>query len=427
MKFYTLLLIMITVTLQLQALDFSLEKKENNSSDPTLLVVGGIQGDEPGGFNAASILSTHYTITKGNVWVVPNLNFESIIRRSRGVYGDMNRKFATLQKSDPEYETVEKIKSIITDDQVDLVVNLHDGSGFYRPHYVDAKHSPNRWGQSCIIDQEKIDTPRYGNLKSIAEYVSQKVNEGLMHEEHRFHVHNTKTREGDVEMAKTLTYYAINNNKPAFGNEGSKEFGTHYRVYYHLLALEAYMEYMGIEFKRNFSLTPQGIKSVINEDYHVTLFEKFIIPTKDVRNTLRYVPTDRDKQLFTSDNPLICAIKEGNTYKIHYGNNRIASLSPQFFHFDDSLSSVEVNVDGILKDIKPGTIVNVNDHFMVLSKEGYRVNVIGYSNAKKIETGVAIHKSEMPKRFSVDKQGTTFRVEVYKDDKFSGMFLIKFQ
>lgn len=418
---------MITVTLQLQALDFSLEKKENNSSDPTLLVVGGIQGDEPGGFNAASILSTHYTITKGNVWVVPNLNFESIIRRSRGVYGDMNRKFATLQKSDPEYETVEKIKSIITDDQVDLVVNLHDGSGFYRPHYVDAKHSPNRWGQSCIIDQEKIDTPRYGNLKSIAEYVSQKVNEGLMHEEHRFHVHNTKTREGDVEMAKTLTYYAINNNKPAFGNEGSKEFGTHYRVYYHLLALEAYMEYMGIEFKRNFSLTPQGIKSVINEDYHVTLFEKFIIPTKDVRNTLRYVPTDRDKQLFTSDNPLICAIKEGNTYKIHYGNNRIASLSPQFFHFDDSLSSVEVNVDGILKDIKPGTIVNVNDHFMVLSKEGYRVNVIGYSNAKKIETGVAIHKSEMPKRFSVDKQGTTFRVEVYKDDKFSGMFLIKFQ
>jgi hypothetical protein len=427
MKFYSALFIIVVLSLQAGALDFSLEKKENNISDPTLLVVGGIQGDEPGGFNAASILITHYTITKGNVWVVPNLNFESIIKRSRGVYGDMNRKFATLEKSDPEFETVEKIKSIITDDQVDMIVNLHDGSGFYRPSYVDVKHSPHRWGQSCIIDQEQIDTPQYGNLKSIAEFVSEKVNKGLLKEEHRFHVHNTKTREGDMEMAKTLTYYAINNNKPAFGNEGSKEFGTHYRAYYHLLALEAYMEYMGIEFERNFPLTPKGIKSVINEDYHVTLFEKFVIPTKDVRNTLRYVPTNRNKRLFMSDNPLICAIKEGNTYKIHYGNSRIASLSPQFFHFDDSLSNVEVEVDGKLQEIKPGTIVNVDNNFTVLSKEGYRVNVIGYSNAKKIETGVAIHKSEMPKRFSVDNKGTTYRVEVYKDKKFSGMFLVKFQ
>jgi len=426
MKFITILTLLVFLNIQGWALEFSLYKKENNSSDPTLLVVGGIQGDEPGGFNAASILLTHYEITKGNVWIVPNLNFESIVKRSRGTYGDMNRKFATLKKNDPDYDTVEKIKAIITDDQVDLVVNLHDGSGFYRPKYIDKTHNPHRWGQSSIIDQEQIDTPQYGELKVIADFVSKKVNEGLIKEEHRYHVHNTKTREGDVEMAKSLTYYAINHNKPAFGNEATKAFATHYRVYYHLRALEAYMHYMGIEFKRKFALTPEDIKSVIHGDYHVTLFGKFILPIKGIRNTLRYIPTDRDKKIFDSNNPLICAIQEGNSYKIHYGNYKIATLSPQFFHYDDSLKSVEVAVDGEVKSIEPGTIVRVHDHFKVLSKAGYRVNVIGYSNAKKIETGVAIHKCEIPKRFSVDNQGSIFRVEVYKGKKFSGMFLVKF-
>lgn len=426
MKFITIITLLAFLNIQGFALEFSLYKKENNISDPTLLVVGGIQGDEPGGFNAATILLMHYKITKGNVWIVPNLNFESIVKRSRGVYGDMNRKFATLKKDDPEYDTVEKIKAIITDDQVDLVVNLHDGSGFYRHKYVDKTHNPHRWGQSSIIDQEQIDTPKYGDLKSIADFVVHKVNQGLIKEQQRYHVHNTKTREGDTEMAKSLTYYAINHNKPAFGNEATKEITTQYRVYYHLLALEAYMHYMGIEFKRNFSLTPKDIKSVIHGDYYVTLFGKIILPIKGLRNTLRYIPTDRGEKIFDSKNPLICAIKKGNNYKIHYGNYRIATLSPQFFHYDDSLKSVEVAVDGEVKQIEPGTIVTVHNHFKVLSQEGFRVNVIGYSNAKKIETGVAIHKCEIPKRFSVDNQGRIFRVEVYKDEKFSGMFLVKF-
>ncbi len=37
--------------------DFTLIKKGKQDSSNTLLVVGGIQGDEPGGFMAASLLS----------------------------------------------------------------------------------------------------------------------------------------------------------------------------------------------------------------------------------------------------------------------------------------------------------------------------------------------------------------------------------
>ena len=112
-------------------MDFSVHKLGSDLPGNTLLVIGGIQGDEPGGFNAAALLTTHYKIKKGSVWVVPNLNFISIIKRSRGVHGDLNRKFAKLGRSDPEFDTISKLKRIILDDQVDLVLNLHDGSGFY--------------------------------------------------------------------------------------------------------------------------------------------------------------------------------------------------------------------------------------------------------------------------------------------------------
>ena len=103
----------------------------------TILIVGGIQGDEPGGFNAASLVVTHYKILSGAVRVVPNLNFPSIIKRSRGLHGDLNRKFDTLNPGDPEFNTIRRIKKMIVAPEVDIVLNLHDGSGFYSKTHED--------------------------------------------------------------------------------------------------------------------------------------------------------------------------------------------------------------------------------------------------------------------------------------------------
>ncbi|MCD4668556.1 MAG: deacylase, partial [Sulfurimonas sp.] len=208
-KLFSLVLIVVlsTVLSANNHFDFDLIKKGKDNNN-TLLVIGGIQGDEPGGFISASLLATHYEITEGSVWIVPNLNFYSIIKRSRGPYGDMNRKFAHLSKKDPEYETVERIKSYIKDDSVKLVVNLHDGSGFFRPTYEDKLHSPHRWGQCSIIDQKSLNIEKYGNLAEISAQVVSYVNENLMDDEHKYHVHNTKTKDGDKEMEKTLTYFA---------------------------------------------------------------------------------------------------------------------------------------------------------------------------------------------------------------------------
>jgi len=113
---YVLLACMLS--LNVQALEFSLHKNEGQLPGPTVLIVGGIQGDEPGGFNAASLLATHYRIERGRLWVVPNLNFDSIVRRSRGLNGDMNRKFPEISPQDPDYPAVERIKQIIIDKNV---------------------------------------------------------------------------------------------------------------------------------------------------------------------------------------------------------------------------------------------------------------------------------------------------------------------
>ncbi|WP_031348012.1 M14 family metallopeptidase [Sulfurimonas hongkongensis] len=404
-----------------------IQKGEQDAN--TLLVIGGIQGDEPGGFISASLLATHYEITKGSLWVVPNLNFYSIIKRSRGPHGDMNRKFAELCQKDPEYETIQRIKSYIKDKNVKLVVNLHDGSGFYRKNYEDDMHSPHRWGQCSIIDQSNIDTKIYSNLEDIASSVVKHVNDHLIKDKHKYHVHNTRTKEGDKEMEKTLTYFAINEGKAAFGNEASKSLPTHQRVYYHLLALEKYMNVMGIEFKRKFTLDSAGVYSAINNDIHISLYEeKISLPLAQIRDIVNYFPIKKDGVVdFKASNPLLTIIKNGNTYVIQYGNRRLSKLNADYLDMDKDDNIVKFKVDGKEIDAKFGKILEVDKSFLVYKSNGYRVNVIGYVNKSGIETGIEIKKHQIQKRFSIDKTGTTYRVEYYNKDRFVGMVLVRFK
>ena len=404
-----------------------IQKGEQDAN--TLLVIGGIQGDEPGGFISASLLATHYEITKGSLWIVPNLNFYSIIKRSRGPYGDMNRKFAELSGEDPEYEAIQRIKSYIKDDNVKLVVNLHDGSGFYRKTYEDDMYAPHRWGQCAIIDQSNIDVKIYSNLEDIASSVVEHVNKYLIKDRHKYHVHNTRTKEGDKDMEKTLTYFAINEGKAAFGNEASKSLATHQRVYYHLLALEKYMDIMGIEFKRKFTLDSNGVYNAINNDIHISLYEeKISLPLAQIRDIVNYFPIKKDGVVdFKASNPLLTIIKNGNTYVIQYGNRRLSRLKANYHDMDENNNIVKFKVDKKDVDVKFGEIVEVENNFLVHKTNKLRVNVIGYVNKSGIETDVEIKKRQIQRRFSIDKTGTTYRVEYYNKDKFVGMVLVRFK
>ena len=410
-------------------IDFTLHKLESGKLGNTLLVVGGIQGDEPGGFNAASLLVTHYNIRKGSVWVVPNLNFISIIKRTRGVHGDLNRKFATIRPNDPEFATIEKIKEIILEDQVDIILNLHDGSGFYRPTYLDRAHNPNRWGQSIIIDQEQIQSKPFGKLNKVAAQVVTEVNRHLFSEEHSYHVKNTKTWLGNTEMAKTLTYYAICNLKPAFGVEVSKTFSTHKRAYYHLRVLEAYMDLLGIKYERAFNLSARGVQRAIRGNVKLAFYDnRIFLDVANARRRLGFIPLKKAAEIvFRSSNPLIAVVESGESYKVFHGNRRITRLYPQYFEYDSSLESINIQIDGETRNVGFGEMVEVGQSFLIMPRQGYRINVIGFRKPGTAnESGITIRQDDILKRFSVDKGGQIYRVEVYRGKKFSGMVLVSF-
>ena len=406
-------------------------RKLGSGDGPVLLVVGGIQGDEPGGFSAATLLATHYRINAGSVWVVPGLNFRSILERDRGLFGDMNRKFAAIAPDDPELAIVDEIKRIILDDRVAVVLNLHDGSGFYRPAYEDKLRNPKRWGQSLIIDQAHMEAPYCSGLFETAQAVEREVNSRLIDAAHRYHIHNTRTAEGNVQMEKTLSWFAVRNGKPAFGIEASKEFGTDMRAYYHLQVIEAYMRQMGISYERSFDLTPKGVLAALNSNLRVAAYDnRLVLDLENVRPNLAMVPFKKgcepDQRTSKPLLALVPETRDGN-WRVAYGNRTLTRLSPEFMDFDESLNGVEMLVDGKSRSVRFGEIVDVRDSFLVKGVDGYRVNAIG---AKKevngTEADVTIVRRDFLPRYSVDKGATTYRVEVYKDKAFAGMLLVRF-
>ncbi len=412
-----------------QSWDFTLLKHTSGQPGPTLLVIGGIQGDEPGGFNAASLLATQYNITRGEVWVVPNLNFESIIKRSRGVYGDMNRKFKDINDSDPEYQTVQKIKSIIKDPQVDIILNLHDGSGFYHPDYVDAERNPERWGQSLIIDQEAVEGIAFGALDVIARHITRQANKQITENSQRYHVKNTQTRLGNVEMEKTLTYYAIQNGKSAFGIEASKAFNTEYRAYFHLNMIESFMQFLGIGYERPFNLAVNNVRERIDENIKLALYDKrMLLDMRNVRKQLRYVPIKKGSPIsYSASNPLIAVLDHEHSFQVRYGNRSLTRLLPQYFLFDSSLNEITMTIDGRQQNVPLGEIVNVHSTFMVQSPDEYRVNIIGYMHpGSGSEDGVVVSRKQIRDEYSVDEEAKLYRVEFYLGSKFCGMILVNF-
>lgn len=396
-----------------------------------VLVVGGIQGDEPGGFSAATLVGTRYEIQEGAVWVVPNLNFPSIIRRSRGLHGDMNRKFAKLAESDPQYATVRRIQELIRHPQVGLVLNLHDGSGYYRPHRESDLCSPNRWGQCIVIDQETLAPHIFMHrLGEEAASVAAAVNERLMAPLHRYHVHNTRTAEGDREMEKSLSYYAVRHGKAAFGLEASKEFGVALRAYYHLLMIESFFRQAGVRFSRDFELSPPGVEKALRENLGVAFAgNRIFLPLEDVRPFLHMVPLPRDaaREAVTSK-PIMAVLpgSDGGRLRVHYGNRLLTSIAPEWREMDESIDGMEVILDGQRRMAGFGQVLHVNDSLEVRPRAGYRVNAIGYDSGKEDESGLPLRRRIFTERFSVDKGGRVYRVEVYRGERFCGMFLLRF-
>jgi hypothetical protein len=216
----------------------------------TLLLIGGIQGNEPGGFLSADLYAD-MALAEGNLIVVPRANFYSIVLNRRQVNEDMNRKFAQSSRENYETKIVSILKELISES--DCLLNLHDGSGFYSDSWEGPMRNPKRYGQSIIADCNIYRVPETGKilrLGDMALQVAEKINVHIEKPDYQFRFNNHRTREPDTlhaEQRKSATYYALFKcGIPAFGIESSKSLPLEMKVRHHNLAINAFMELLGI-------------------------------------------------------------------------------------------------------------------------------------------------------------------------------------
>ncbi|QOP45422.1 M99 family carboxypeptidase catalytic domain-containing protein [Sulfurimonas paralvinellae] len=407
-------------------------KKENSDSNTTLLVIGGIHGNEPGGYFAPAILAEHYKILSKNVWIIPNLNEASIIANKRGIHGDMNRKFAAIDKNDKDKEIVDEIKKIILSKKVSLILNLHDGHGFYREKEENRIYNPKAWGQTCVIDQCKLyKNNQFGELNDIALQVKESVNKELLHQHHIFNVKNTQTQYKDKEMQLSLTYFAVKHNKPAFAIETSKSLPTlSQKVFYQLRAIEGFMKVMHIKYSRDFNLTQDNIEKIIKNYGTLEINHNILLNLNNIKKSLSFIPLKSKSNEFNFSHPLGFVKKNRlGTYDIYIGNKKITSLSPQYFKMSHNCPDLyRVEADGKSVSLPKASKFQISDDFKVVKGKNIRVNVIGYySKNAKDESGISISRKDLGTRYAVDRANTTYRIEFYDNNGFCSMLMVKFK
>ena len=220
----------------------------------TIMLIGGIQGDEPGGYLTADLYAD-INLKQGNLIVVPRANFYSILLNQRdGLTGDMNRKFGqkTAAEKNMEQEIVSILKKLIG--QADCLINLHEGSGYYSPVWKNEMENPQRFGQSIIFDAATYfgeKKQKLIKLEEIAQRVLKKVNPQIENKRYHFRANNHNTVSEETihrEQRLSATYYALTQaNIPAFGVETSKFIkNNEEKVALHKLVVNTFMEEFGI-------------------------------------------------------------------------------------------------------------------------------------------------------------------------------------
>ncbi|MBN1848104.1 MAG: hypothetical protein JW932_05915 [Deltaproteobacteria bacterium] len=250
--------------------ELNIYKIHGKKPGKTLMLIGGIQGNEPGGFLSADLYAD-MSLETGNLIVVPRANFYSIILNHRGPHGDMNRKFTHEDSSQSmEDKIVTILKGLISES--DYLLNLHDGSGYYHPTYINNWRNPLRFGQSIIADCSEYRIPGSDEviaLGAMAQDVIDEVNVHIKNELHQFRFMNTQTdndQSSHKEQRKSATYYALTvHHIPAFGIETSKFLPSiDLKVWYHNLIINAFMKrFHIIPESPNLTLDPPELRYLI--------------------------------------------------------------------------------------------------------------------------------------------------------------------
>lgn len=147
---------------------------------PTVMIVGGVHGNETAGYKAAGIvangLSGEYKIKKGRLIVLPQAHKPAVAIGSRTYKGnDLNRDFPQSSTESADTYLARQIYGVVKNYKVDYLIDLHEGYDYYK--------NPN----NSSVGQSIIYYPR-GNGSTIANKIATKLNSGISNSYHKFTV-----------------------------------------------------------------------------------------------------------------------------------------------------------------------------------------------------------------------------------------------
>ncbi|MDQ7032108.1 MAG: M99 family carboxypeptidase catalytic domain-containing protein [Desulfonauticus sp.] len=213
---------------------------------PTLMIQGGIQGDELSGIICAQLL-TRAKVKKGNLIIVPRANWPALFLFKRQLNVDLNRRFDKHYAAFYEDTLAKAIFYLASLSQG--LIHLHEGSGFYSAVYINQLRNPKRYGQAVIIDDKNYNNI---NLANLAKDVLKEINPIVLPQKYKFSLFNMMTFSPNTlypEQKKSLTYNVLKNySKPAFAIEVSKHIKQlDWKVKYMLKTVQKFCHKLGVD------------------------------------------------------------------------------------------------------------------------------------------------------------------------------------
>lgn len=417
----------------------------------TVLIFGGIHGDEPGGYFSSEILS-RIKLVKGNLIIVPRVNFPSIMLNRRQVHGDMNRKFVPQENpNDPDGEVVKVLKKLMK--EADVFINQHDAYGFHRERYISEKYNQSRYGQSLIIDSANFYSKklkRQINLSETGKRILKRVNQQIKKEAHHFGFWDHDSVDKDTKhlaMRKSATYYALTTfSIPAFGLETSKDLPTLYhKVKYQLLVIKEILREFGLEFV----FPPPRVREP------VLYWAEFLKNGKDIirvnsNTNLRLNPGDKIviKRIFSNyDSGLSANIldwgtlndinkefvfKKNTTINVKKNHLAIGKVYLRGFR-RDSVREITVDVNGEVRgipnwgkiELKDGQYFNIRGVVPSFSRVRFDVRGFSLPPGKPDDSNVNIYPDNLIKKYSFKKKSNIYFVKIYTAGGFAGGFQVE--
>ena len=105
----------------------------SGAAGPVLLVLGGVHGNEPGGWGAAEGVA-RWEPTRGRLLTIPRANVQAmaLFARTTEQLGDLNRLYPGKSDSDlPMERMAAEIVAVAKEFRVEIVLDLHESWAFY--------------------------------------------------------------------------------------------------------------------------------------------------------------------------------------------------------------------------------------------------------------------------------------------------------